>query len=117
HFSAGALAIALTFFAMFAVIFGLTQYLQFVLGLTALEAGIVMVALALGIPFGARISLVAVGHVGTRRVVAGALVGVALVLLTVTQWTTTTAPLVVSATLVVLAVCMDKVMAACARCG
>ena len=111
HFSAGALAIALTFFAMFAVIFGLTQYLQFVLGMTALEAGTVMVSLALGIPVGARISLVAVGRVGTRRVVTGALVGVSVVLLTVTQWTTRTDPLVVSATLFVLAICMANVMA------
>ena len=39
RFTAGARAIALTFFAMFGVIFGLTQYLQFVLGRTALEAG------------------------------------------------------------------------------
>ena len=39
RFTAGAGAIALTFFAMFGVIFGLTQYLQFVLGKTALEAG------------------------------------------------------------------------------
>jgi MFS transporter, DHA2 family, multidrug resistance protein len=111
RFTAGALAIALTFFAMFAVIFGLTQYLQFVLGKTALEAGTLMVALAVGIPFGARISLKASEHVGTRRVVAAALVGVGVVLLTVTQWTPTTDPLVVVVTLFVLAVCMANVMA------
>src|SRR5206468_5874847 len=70
-----------------------------------------MVALAVGIPFGARISLRATEHVGTRRVVAGALVGVALVLLTLTQWTPTTDPLVVSVTLFALAVCMANVMA------
>ncbi len=111
HFTAGALAIALTFFAMFAVIFGLTQYLQFVLGKSALEAGTLMVALAVGIPFGARISLKATEHAGTRRVVAAALVGVGLVLLTITQWTTATDPLVVVATLFVLAICMANVMA------
>ena len=111
RFTAGALAIALTFFAMFAVIFGLTQYLQFVLGRTALEAGTLMVALAVGIPFGARISIKATEHVGVRRVVSAALVGVAIVLLTLTQWTPTTDPLIVVATLFLLAVCMANVMA------
>jgi EmrB/QacA subfamily drug resistance transporter len=111
RFTAGAGAIALTFFAMFAVIFGLTQYLQFVLGKTALEAGTLMVTLALGIPFGARISLVAVGHVGTRRVVAGALVAVGAILLTLTQWTADTPTWVVSLTLFFLAVSMANVMA------
>jgi EmrB/QacA subfamily drug resistance transporter len=111
RFTGGALAIALTFFALFAVIFGLTQYLQFVLGKTALEAGTLMVALALGLPFGARISLKAVEHVGTRRVVATALVGVALVLLSLTQWTAATDPLVIAGTLFLLAICMANVMA------
>src|SRR6185436_7851831 len=64
RFTAGAGAIALTFFAMFGVIFGLTQYLQFVLGKTALEAGTLMIALALGILFGARMSIKATEHVG-----------------------------------------------------
>ena len=111
RFTAGAGAIALTFFAMFAVIFGLTQYLQFVLGKTALEAGTVMVTLALGIPVGARISLIAVEHVGTRRVVAGALVAVAAILLTITQWTPTTETWVISLTLFALAMSMANVMA------
>ncbi|HEX5825489.1 MAG TPA: MFS transporter, partial [Candidatus Limnocylindrales bacterium] len=111
RFTAGALAIALTFFAMFAVIFGLTQYLQFVLGKTALEAGTLMVTLALGIPVGARISLVAVEHVGTGRVVAAALLGVAAILLTLTQWTPATDTWVVSLTLFFLAIAMANVMA------
>ena len=98
-------------FAMFAVIFGLTQYLQFVLGKTALEAGTLMVTLALGIPFGARISLVAVGHLGTRRVVAGALIAVGAILLTLTQWTAETQTWIVSLTLFFLAVSMANVMA------
>src|SRR5439155_19817049 len=78
RFTAGAGAIALTFFAMFGVIFGLTQYLQFVLGKSALEAGTLMVTLAIGIPVGARISLKAVAHAGTNRVIGGGLVLVAL---------------------------------------
>ena len=111
RFSAGAGAIALTFFAMFGVIFGLTQYLQFVLGKSALEAGALMVTLAIGIPVGARISLKAVAHAGTNRVMAGGLVVVAAVLLSMTQWTPSTETWAVSATLFVLAVAMANVMA------
>jgi EmrB/QacA subfamily drug resistance transporter len=111
RFTAGAGAIALTFFALFAMIFGLTQYLQFVLGKTALEAGTLMVALAFGIPIGARISLKAVAHAGTGRVIAGALIGVSLVLLSLTQWSPATDPAVVAGTLFILAVCLANVMA------
>ena len=111
RFTAGAGGIALTFFAMFGMIFGLTQYLQFVLGKSALEAGTLMVSLAIGIPFGARISLKAVEHAGTNRVMAGGLVLVAAILLTLTQWTPTTETWVVSVTLFFLAIGMANVMA------
>jgi len=111
RFTAGAGAIALTFFAMFGVIFGLTQYLQFVLGKTALEAGALMITLAIGIPIGARISLKAVAHAGTGRVMGGGLVLVALVLLSLTLWTPTTETWVVSTTLFFLAIAMANVMA------
>ncbi|HEY3163594.1 MAG TPA: MFS transporter [Candidatus Limnocylindrales bacterium] len=111
RFTAGAGAIALTFFAMFGVIFGLTQYLQFVLGKTALEAGALMVTLAVGIPVGARISLKAAEHTGTNRIIGGALVGLTLILLSITRWTPTTETWVVSLTLFILAICLANVMA------
>lgn len=111
RFTAGAGAIALTFFAMFGVIFGLTQYLQFVLGKTALEAGALLVTLAIGIPVGARISLSAVRHTGTNRVMAGGLVLVAVVLGSITFWTPTTDTWIVSLTMFVLAVGLANVMA------
>jgi EmrB/QacA subfamily drug resistance transporter len=111
RFTAGATAIALTFFALFGLIFGLTQFIQFVLGKTALEAGAMMVTLAIGIPIGARISLKAVDHAGTNRVMAGGLVLVSIVLLTLTQWTPTTEWWVVSLTLFVLALGLANVMA------
>ena len=56
RFSAGAGAIAIGFFALFGMIFGLTQYLQFVQGYTALEAGLRMVPIALGMASGASMS-------------------------------------------------------------
>jgi EmrB/QacA subfamily drug resistance transporter len=111
RFTAGAGAIALTFFALFGVIFGLTQYLQFVLGKTALEAGTIMVSLALGIPIGARISLKATEHAPVGRVMSVALVLIALILLSMNLWTTTTDPLVVAVTLFFLALCLANVMA------
>jgi EmrB/QacA subfamily drug resistance transporter len=111
RFTAGAGAIALTFFALFGVIFGLTQFLQFVLGKTALEAGTLMITLALGIPIGARISRKAVEHAGTNRVMASGLILVAAVLLTITRWTPTTETWVVSLTLFVLAIGLANVMA------
>jgi Na+/melibiose symporter-like transporter len=111
RFTAGAGAIALTFFALFGVIFGLTQFLQFVLGKTALEAGAIMVTLAIGIPVGARISLKAVEHGGPRRVMAAGLVWVTLVLLTMTQWSPATETWVVSLTLFFLAIGLANVMA------
>ncbi len=111
QFTAGAGAIALTFFAMFGVIFGLTQYLQFVLGKSALEAGALLVTLAVGIPVGARISLVAVHHAGTNRVMAGGLILVALVLASIMLWTPTTDTWIVSLTMFVLAVGLANVMA------
>lgn len=111
RFTAGAGAISLTFFAMFGTIFGLTQFLQFVLGKTALEAGTLMIPLALGIPIGARISLKAVEHAGTNRVMAGGLILVTIVLLTLTRWTPTTETWVVSLTLFFLAIGLANVMA------
>ena len=111
RFTAGAGAIALTFFALFGVIFGLTQYLQFVLGKSALEAGTIMVSLAIGMPLGARISLKAGEHIGVRRSMGAALIGVAVLLLTVTRWSPTTDPLIVAVTLFFMALCLANVMA------
>ncbi|HEX7347408.1 MAG TPA: DHA2 family efflux MFS transporter permease subunit [Candidatus Limnocylindrales bacterium] len=111
RFAAGAGAISLTFFALFGVIFGLTQYLQFILGKTPLEAGTLMLALALGIPIGARISLKAGEHVGVGRAMGVALVLIALILLSLTRWTPQTDQLVVAGTLFFLAACLANVMA------
>src|SRR5690606_1145074 len=52
RFSAANASITLVFFALFGAMFSLTQYLQFVLGYTALEAGIRMIPLALGMLIG-----------------------------------------------------------------
>ncbi len=84
RFSAANAAITLTFFALFGSMFSLTQYLQFVLGYSALEAGIRMLPMALGMMIGAPASARIVERTGSKVVVAGGLtlVTVALLLMT-----------------------------------
>lgn len=72
RFSAASGAIALVFFAMFGTVFLLTQYLQFVLGYTPLEAGFRVMPVAtmiIAAPLSARIN----ERVGTKRVVTAGL--------------------------------------------
>jgi hypothetical protein len=76
-----------------------------------LEAGALMVTLAIGLPIGARISLKAVAHAGTNRVMGAGLLIVATVLLSLTRWTPTTETWIVSGTLFLLAIGMANVMA------
>lgn len=106
-----AAGVSFNFFALFAVIFGLTQYLQFVLGQSPLEAGALMLPLALGIPIGAGASVRLVRRLGSKWVVSGALLYASLVLLTVQAWTPTTETWVVSLTLFFVAIGMANVMA------
>jgi EmrB/QacA subfamily drug resistance transporter len=82
RFSAASVAITLIFFALFGSIFVLTQHLQFVLGYSALEAGLRITpfaTLVLSAPIAARI----VERIGTKAVVAAGLtiagVGLALI--------------------------------------
>jgi len=70
RFSAGCGALALTFFAMFGSLFLMTQFLQSVLGYTALEAGVRLLPMA-GVQLVVAPSTAAVvQRVGTKLVVA-----------------------------------------------
>jgi len=71
RFSTGALAISISFFALGAMIFGLTQYLQFVQGYTPLEAGIRFLPASLGLMVGAIGSEMLALRYGTTKVVTG----------------------------------------------
>ncbi|MEW6475325.1 MAG: MFS transporter [Actinomycetota bacterium] len=76
RFSAGSLSITLVFFALFGSIFVLTQHLQFVLGYSALAAGLRVTPIAtlvIAAPLSARLD----ERIGTKVVVAGGLVTVA----------------------------------------
>lgn len=77
RFSAASGAISMVFFAMFGTIFLLTQYLQFVLGFSPLEAGIRVMPVAtmvIAAPLAARV----VERIGTKKVVATGLVVVSI---------------------------------------
>jgi MFS family permease len=73
RFSSSVVAISLTFFALFGFIFLLTQYLQFVRGLSPLAAGLRLAPPAIGIGIGAPLAPRIVERVGTKVVVGSGL--------------------------------------------
>jgi len=77
RFSASSAAISLAFFALFGMIFFLTQYLQDVLGYSALEAGVRTMPVAAGLLVGGPSSAKLAARIGAKRVVAGGLAIVA----------------------------------------
>ncbi len=78
RFSAAVAALSLTFFALFGAVFLLTQYLQFVRGLSPLDAGLRLAAPALGIMIGAPVAPRAAERFGTKIVVTGGLLVAAI---------------------------------------
>ena len=111
RFTLGASAIGLTFFALCGTIFAFTQYLQLVRGFTALEAGVRLIPLALGIMVGAGRSHHLVQKVGTTKVVAAGMVVVAAVLASFSFWGGDTSEWLIGLTVFFLAVGMGNVMA------
>jgi predicted MFS family arabinose efflux permease len=77
RFSASSAAISLAFFALFGVIFLLTQYLQEVRGYSALEAGLRTIPVAAGLVFGGPLSAKFTERLGIRVVVPAGLTIVA----------------------------------------
>ncbi|MEX2031820.1 MAG: DHA2 family efflux MFS transporter permease subunit, partial [Dehalococcoidia bacterium] len=73
RFTAANIAVTLVFFALLGSMFSMTQYLQFVLGYSALEAGIRMMPMALGMMIGAPLSARLVEHIGSKVVVTAGL--------------------------------------------
>jgi EmrB/QacA subfamily drug resistance transporter len=85
-FSVGTVAVSVAFFALLGGIFALTQYLQFARGYSAIEAGAIMAPMALGLVMGAGSSNRAAVRLGTPRVVAAGLTGVATLLALTLLW-------------------------------
>jgi EmrB/QacA subfamily drug resistance transporter len=73
RFSAASLAIAFAFFALMGVMYFMTQYMQTVLGFTALETGIRVLPVAAGMVVATKISVPLSQRLGTKVVVAGGL--------------------------------------------
>jgi EmrB/QacA subfamily drug resistance transporter len=111
RFSAASGAIMLTFFALFGMLFVLTQYLQLVLGFSAVKAGVVLVPQALVLMICAPLSSVLTRRWGNKLVVAGGLflVGICLLLFLVLDEHTNIPTIVAIAAL--MAVGMGNIMA------
>jgi EmrB/QacA subfamily drug resistance transporter len=80
RFSIASGGISLAFFSLFGSIFALTQFLQDAKGYSALEAGAAMTPLALGLVIGAVSGIKLNAKLGTARVVAAGLLGLAALL-------------------------------------
>jgi EmrB/QacA subfamily drug resistance transporter len=111
RFSVGTASVSAAFFALLGGIFALTQYLQFAHGYSAIEAGAIMTPMALGLMIGAGSSSKAVARLGTSRVVAAGLFGVALMLGVTTLWDPSTSAFVLTTWFFGLTLAMGWVMA------
>jgi EmrB/QacA subfamily drug resistance transporter len=111
RFSVGTAAVSVAFFSLLGGIFALTQYLQFAHGYSAIEAGAAMTPLALGLILGAGSSNRAVERIGTARVVAAGLTGLAAVLAITLLWHADTSLPALLAWFFFLALSMGWVMA------
>src|SRR5665647_3528936 len=111
RFSLGSLSISVIFFSLMAAIFGLTQYLQFAHGYSALKAGATMIPLAIGLMLSATTSSRLVTRFGTKRVVAVGMVLLALVLSATVFWTPAQSVWLIVLWLFVLGLAMGSVMA------
>jgi EmrB/QacA subfamily drug resistance transporter len=111
RFSAASVAISLAFFALFGLIFFLTQYLQSVLGYDALQAGLRTMPVAGGLILGAPLSAALTARAGTKAVVAGGLTIVAGAMLLLTGADAHSGYTLVLVSLVVLGFGMGMTMA------
>jgi EmrB/QacA subfamily drug resistance transporter len=110
RFSAGATAITMVFFALFGSVFLLTQYLQFVLVYTPLEAGLRLLpvaALIVAAPTSARLA----EKIGTKLVVAAGLFTVAIALFLLSSVEANSGYGIVAASVAILGAGMGLTMA------
>src|SRR3954466_7674559 len=111
NFTVASAGVGLVFFAMMGSVFAFTQYLQFAHGYSALEAGAAMLPLALGLVIGSGVSNRLTQRVGRTYVIAGGLIGVAVVLSTSLAWTPDMAPALLGLVTFGLALSMGSAMA------
>jgi EmrB/QacA subfamily drug resistance transporter len=111
RFSTGAAAISLSFFAMAGLIFGLTQFLQFVQGYSPLEAGYRFLPAAIGLAVGAMASERLVVRFGTTAVVTTGMVALAATLPSLLLWDVDTGYLVVATVIALIGIAAAMVFA------
>ena len=111
RFSTGAAAVSLAFFSMVGLIFGFTQYLQFVQGHTPLAAGIRFLPAAGGFMLGAIASEELVRRFGTKRVVVAGLVIMTTTMPLILLWEVNTSYLVIGPIVAMIAVGVGLVFA------
>jgi EmrB/QacA subfamily drug resistance transporter len=111
RFSAASASIALTSFALIGVLYFLTTYLQSVLGLSALDAGVRMLAIAAGIMLAAKSSVRLVARLGTKAVVAAGLTAVGAAFLVLSGFGTDTGDLQIALVLATMGFGMGLAMA------
>lgn len=100
-----------TFFALFGMIFLFTQYLQFVQGAGALEAGLKMTPMAVGLVLAASNSDRLVQRFGAPRLVSAAMLGIALLLATSVLWAPGTSYVLIGLFILGTTLFMGNVMA------
>ncbi len=93
-FSVGTASVSIAFFGLMGGAFGLTQYLQFAHGYSAIQAGAIMSSMALGLMLGSGSSSKAVARLGASRVIAAGLTGLAGLLAVPLLWDANTGALV-----------------------
>ena len=111
RFSAASASIAFISFALMGVLYFLTTYLQSVLGFSALDAGVRMLAIAAGIMLAAKSSVRLVARLGTKTVVAAGLTAVALAFVALSGFQTDTGDLPLALTLATMGFGMGLTMA------
>ena len=110
RFSAASLSITFVFFALMGVMFLLTAYLQSVLGYSALQAGVKMLPIAVGMVLASKVAVGLTRRLGTKVSVALGLVHVAGALGMVATFTTGTGGLQIVLALGLLGIGMGLAM-------
>jgi EmrB/QacA subfamily drug resistance transporter len=111
RFSAGSGSISIAFFALMGMVFAFTQYMQFVRGYTALEAGVRLLPLAAGIAIGARGGEKLNRRFGTKAVVGTGLVLLAITLLVINFYEPDTSLWIIEISVFMTSVAMGSIMA------
>lgn len=111
RFSAGAAGITLMMITNFGLAFGMTQYMQFVRGYSALETGIRFLPLAAGFAAGASTSHGRRVRFGTTRVVSAGFVGLAALMVGTSLWESDTPYWIIGTMFFATAFCMGNIQA------